>query len=554
MQWLRNNLPLAIAAALSVSVHLFVLFPALGIFRGGEAEDGIEHSSLETPIPDPALGENAEQSDDEKSLNDDAQKFQKRADNARRALQERRERDRELPPELREQPQEDDVRLGIDQSAAVTMNWIGYEQYEQHLAELAEIEQAAYRLQLASGSRGTEASTLPPAEPSPTVAMSPNPSALPLPASAVGPSVPTPSNLVMVPAIEPTTTLPAAPPTESALTRGADAESARPLPPPEAATAAAIPDSSVPPGDAPESAIGDEPAGAAADPSDEPRAEPTTDAPQPPLPSPFPPNAPDDGTEPVPPVKDPTKTDPLNEPREDPTEVPDPSAVDPAKPLDPSPSGVEPNAPPRDPADPTRESPKPPVDAPKPNDEPNPEVPPAENPAVSNPADSTVSNAANAPNATGMQGGGIAGPQPVDGIQNTPTAPSPAGAPGDTTSPSGELSDRESDPTSTIDVEMVHWKNGKPLASEGITLKPARPRFTTLNYVDGVGRNPIGELVFGRDGVPQLARIIRSTGNAGVDEAIRAALFKWRASGKKLEKLKPGQKLTIRLRIIMLAD
>ena len=153
-----------------------------------------------------------------------------------------------------------------------------------------------------------------------------------------------------------------------------------------------------------------------------------------------------------------------------------------------------------------------------------------------------------------MQGGGIAGPQPVDGIQNTPTAPSPAGAPGDTTSPSGELSDRESDPTSTIDVEMVHWKNGKPLASEGITLKPARPRFTTLNYVDGVGRNPIGELVFGRDGVPQLARIIRSTGNAGVDEAIRAALFKWRASGKKLEKLKPGQKLTIRLRIIMLAD
>jgi alpha-beta hydrolase superfamily lysophospholipase len=37
-------------------------------------------------------------------------------------------------------------------------------------------------------------------------------------------------------------------------------------------------------------------------------------------------------------------------------------------------------------------------------------------------------------------------------------------------------------------------------------------------------------------------------------EAIRSALFKWRARGKQLEKLKPGQTVTIRLRLIMLAD
>jgi TonB family protein len=81
-----------------------------------------------------------------------------------------------------------------------------------------------------------------------------------------------------------------------------------------------------------------------------------------------------------------------------------------------------------------------------------------------------------------------------------------------------------------------------------------RPRFTTLNYVDGVGRNPIGELVIGRDGVPQTARILRSTGNPGVDEAIRSALFKWRGSGKALDKLAPGQTVTIRLKLIMLQD
>ena len=40
----------------------------------------------------------------------------------------------------------------------------------------------------------------------------------------------------------------------------------------------------------------------------------------------------------------------------------------------------------------------------------------------------------------------------------------------------------------------------------------------------------------------------------GVDEAIRSALFKWRGSGKALDKLAPGQTVTIRLKLIMLQD
>ncbi len=101
---------------------------------------------------------------------------------------------------------------------------------------------------------------------------------------------------------------------------------------------------------------------------------------------------------------------------------------------------------------------------------------------------------------------------------------------------------------------MNAWHLGRPLAAQGIVLRPVRPRFTVLNRLDGIARNPIGELVLGRDGVPISARIVRSTGNGGVDQAIRSALFKWRASGEQLERLKPGQTLTIRLRLIMLAD
>ena len=42
-------------------------------------------------------------------------------------------------------PRNDEVALGIETSAASTLTWIGYERYQQHLAALAEIEQAAFR-------------------------------------------------------------------------------------------------------------------------------------------------------------------------------------------------------------------------------------------------------------------------------------------------------------------------------------------------------------------------------------------------------------------------
>ena len=557
MNWIRTNLPLVIAATLSIALHVFVLFPALGILGSNNSTTGnrndITASSLEV---DP-------------QKQDEGSKLYRAASSARKTLQERRDRDRALTPEeLERRRQEEEaalVKLGIDESNATTMNWIGYAEYEQHLAELAEVEQAAYRLELAAGSRGSAVSTVAPSEPAPTVATSPNPSSLPLPAAAAGRVTSTPTNLVTQPTPEMASPTPATPPTETALVQGNSIEIARPLPPaeppvtaaqpPDAATSAtnAPPTSSGPDGSTPVEAPGETPGETPREtpsetPPVEPRIEPTTAPLEPLPPTPLLPKDPADGTKPVPPT-DPLKpTDPLTQPRTDPTTEPDPSLVDPSKSLDPAASGVAPNALPRETINPIADSPKPPLDAPAAT------IPLNQNAVASTQAaaNPTTDNAVTI--ATGTQGGGVDGPQPIDGAQSAPTPPSPAGAPGDSRSARGELSDRESDPTSIIDVPMANWQNGKPLAAKGITLKPARPRFTTLNYVDGVGRNPIGELVLGRDGVPQIARVVRSTGNPGIDDAIKSALFKWRASGKELEKLKPGQTITIRLRIIMLQD
>ena len=48
-------------------------------------------------------------------------------------------------------PEENETVLGIDDSMAKTMNWIGYEEYEEHLARLAETDQAAFKMNPSAG-------------------------------------------------------------------------------------------------------------------------------------------------------------------------------------------------------------------------------------------------------------------------------------------------------------------------------------------------------------------------------------------------------------------
>ena len=553
LAWMHRNIPIVLATVLSLALHLAVLLPALGGLGAG----AFDASALDAATDGAALDEDssAPEADRSDAANDPAgararrdarDALERRADNARRALQEQRDRQRLRPPELREP----EVHLGIDESDAATMNWIGYAEYQRHLAELSEVEQAANRVEVASGSRGTASPLLPPAEPAPASAVSPNPSQLPLPAAAPGSDTAPPTNLVAQPQIEPASAAQPTPPTEASNSAGADSERARPLPAPEP-TAAVAPATETSKGsEAPrtdptpeESVTPTAPGGAT------PRPTPETNPANPIDPGIAPSVNPAEGVKPALPAPTPEATDPRAEPRTNPDEQPEPSKVEPERRLDPTPSGEDPAAPPREGADTEAVGIKPITEAPESTRDPNAPEKTADAPTDANPAaDQSVSPA------TGTQGGGQSGAQPIDGAQAAPQTPSPAGAPGDTRSKTGELSDKESDPTSLIDVPMASWQNGRPLAAKGVVLKPVRPRFTTLNYVDGVGRNPIGELVIGRDGVPQTARILRSTGNPGVDEAIRSALFKWRGSGKALDKLAPGQTVTIRLKLIMLQD
>ncbi len=138
-------------------------------------------------------------------------------------------------------------------------------------------------------------------------------------------------------------------------------------------------------------------------------------------------------------------------------------------------------------------------------------------------------------------------PQTAKVQQQKPTSPSNANP----DARQGDPSDRESDPTSTIDVPLTDVQIGKPLAARGLELKPARPRFTTLIQLTTAPGNPLCEMRFRRDGVPALARIVESSGDSRVDSIIRSSLYRWRASGKPLQALSGKQTMKVQIRILL---
>jgi hypothetical protein len=136
--------------------------------------------------------------------------------------------------------------------------------------------------------------------------------------------------------------------------------------------------------------------------------------------------------------------------------------------------------------------------------------------------------------------------QPVQPAEEVPqTAAAPKQDP-------GEVADQESDPTSTVDVPVENIKLGKPLAAHGLRIKPRKPVFTTLTMLTAAPANPRAELRFRRDGKPQRVRILESSGDSRIDEAILNSLYRWRASGKRLKELKRGETVPVRIRIVLI--
>ncbi|MBC22693.1 MAG: hypothetical protein CMJ32_02095 [Phycisphaerae bacterium] len=70
----------------------------------------------------------------------------------------------EQPEEEEKEDEEEEITLGIDESEAATLTWIGYEQYQEHMAMLAEQEQAAMTLENVPAAEVVGPSTQAPAQ------------------------------------------------------------------------------------------------------------------------------------------------------------------------------------------------------------------------------------------------------------------------------------------------------------------------------------------------------------------------------------------------------
>ncbi len=102
---------------------------------------------------------------------------------------------------------------------------------------------------------------------------------------------------------------------------------------------------------------------------------------------------------------------------------------------------------------------------------------------------------------------------------------------------SAARSDSEVTPTQ-IDPVSIDLRRGAVITAEGIRLEPVHPRISPVARASTIpGRNPTAILTFDPDGVVRNVQMIRPTGTANWDAPIEASLYRWRASGKKLEEM-----------------
>lgn len=138
-------------------------------------------------------------------------------------------------------------------------------------------------------------------------------------------------------------------------------------------------------------------------------------------------------------------------------------------------------------------------------------------------------------------------PQPAEAEDAEVSPPAAEPAPPE----AGEHAEKESDATSVIDVPLDDIKLGKPIARQGLEVRPRRPQFTTLTLLTASPGNPLVEIRFDADGLPAKATVLESSGDSRVDHAVEASLYRWRASGKALNELKNDQTIPVRIRIIL---
>lgn len=113
----------------------------------------------------------------------------------------------------------------------------------------------------------------------------------------------------------------------------------------------------------------------------------------------------------------------------------------------------------------------------------------------------------------------------------------------------GSPSDRDSEATSVIQISPEQWRSGKPLASQGIVLRPRRPSFTANQLVTNAPSDLVAELHINNQGKPQNVIVLFSTGSSSIDRSLESSLYRWRASGLQIDALKDEETLNITIHI-----
>lgn len=147
-------------------------------------------------------------------------------------------------------------------------------------------------------------------------------------------------------------------------------------------------------------------------------------------------------------------------------------------------------------------------------------------------------------------------PQPLQPDVSVPDgAPGLEGAggtPGAVKDPMAALADIDTAAASSIRVNSDMWKSGRPIAREGMVIKPypllrhiVRDSADTLFSLGGTGgvqRNPIVAVQFDRRGKVGRVEILRWSGLAALDEKYLASwMARWTAVDPRLAKLKDGE-------------
>ena len=332
--------------------------------------------------------------------------------------------------------------LGIDESEAETLTWIGYEEYAEHLARLSEVEQAAMSTAPMAGGGGSPAAS----NPSAAVARAAAP-AIPMSAqpAAAAPAMTVPSLETELPEIL------------------IDAE--------------VLLDEKIEPTVEPEPVDSK---------TTEESSTSETEA------TPDPTTTPDEQTT----TKDQTKEE---QTKDDAAE------------------NVEPESP-------TEENPTPdpsPDPAPKPSPEPTPSPQPSPEPK---------------PEPTETEGEG-------DGEGE---------GPGEPAAEPGNDADKDAEATSLTKVPASEWKQGKPLAAQGLNIRTRRPNIPLVSWLSYQPQfNPVARIEFDRTGKPVRAMLIVKSGEDRLDENLTDMLFRWRASGTRLTQLTGDETVTIELQLLL---